>query len=73
MTHDDQPAGGVVDAIAVLAPRDRVAGVFEEPAVVGEPVEVIEYRLVDIAHGSHAAGRHAATLAMIRRPVSSRY
>src|SRR6185437_5662250 len=46
MAHDDQPAGGVVDAIAVLAPGDRVEGVLEEPAVVGEPVEVIERRLV---------------------------
>ena len=30
MAHDDQPAGGVVDAIAVLAPGDRVEGVLEE-------------------------------------------
>src|SRR5258705_318568 len=71
MAHDDQPAGGVVDAIAVLVPGDRVEGVLEEPAVVGEPVEVIERRLVQAARGSHAAGRHAGTLAAISRPASS--
>jgi hypothetical protein len=37
MAYDDQPAGGVVDAIAVLAPGNREEGVLEEPAVVGEP------------------------------------
>src|SRR5581483_365961 len=73
MAHDDQPAGGVVDAIAVLAPGSRVTGVLEEPAVVGEPDEVIEHRLVSVARGSHAAGRHAATLAVINRPANSRY
>src|SRR5689334_8549645 len=73
MAHHDQPAGGVVDAIAVLAPGGRVEGVLEEPALVGEPVQVIEHRLVGVAHGSHAAGRHAATLAVISRPASSRY
>ena len=49
----------------MLAPGDRVAGVLEEPALVGEPVQVIEHRLVSVAHGSYAAGRHAATLAVI--------
>ncbi|HEX5301868.1 MAG TPA: hypothetical protein VFW50_33245 [Streptosporangiaceae bacterium] len=73
MTHDDQPAGGVVDAIAVLAPGDRVEGVLEEPAVVGEPAEVIEHRLGRVARRRHAAGSHAATLAVISRPASSRY
>ena len=38
---------------------------LEEPAVVSEPVEVIEHRLVQAARGSHAAGRHAATLAVM--------
>src|SRR2546427_445597 len=66
-------AGGVVDAIAVLAPGDLVEGVLEEPTVVGEPVEVIERRLVQAARGGHAAGRHAGTLAAISRPASSRY
>jgi hypothetical protein len=32
--NDDQPASDVVDAIAVLAPGDRVEGVLEEPAVI---------------------------------------
>src|SRR3984893_572440 len=73
MAHDDQPAGGVVDAIAVLAPGDRAEGVLEKPAVVSEPFEVIEHRLVNVARGSRAAGGHAATLAVISRSASSRY
>src|SRR3984957_13130492 len=68
MAHDDQPAGGVVDAIAVLAPGDRMQSVLEEPAVVGEPFEVIEHRRANAGRGSHAA-----TLDLISRPVSSRY
>ena len=58
MAHDDQSAGDVVEAIAVLAPGDRVEGVLEEPAVVSEPFEVIEHRLVNVARGSHATGGH---------------
>src|SRR5580700_7954664 len=73
MAYDDQSAGDVVDAVAVLAPGDRVQGVLEEPAVVSEPFEVIEHRPVNVARGSHAAGGHAATLAVISRPASSRY
>jgi hypothetical protein len=73
MAYDDQPAGNVVDAVAVLAPGGRVEGVLEEPAVVSEPFEVIEHRLVNVARGSHAADGHAATLAVISRSASSRY
>ena len=46
---------------------------IEEPAVVSEPFEVIEHRLVNVARSSHAAGGHAATLAVISRSASSRY
>src|ERR1700685_1803636 len=73
MADDDQPPGDVVDAVAVLTPGGRVEGVLEEPAVVGEPFEGSEYRLVNAARGSHAAGGHAATLAVISRPASSQY
>ena len=68
MAHDDQPAGGVVKAVAVLAPGNRTQGVLEEPAVVGEPFEVIEHRLVNVTRGSHAA-----TLAVMSRSARSRY
>jgi hypothetical protein len=73
MAYHDQPAGDVIDAVAVLAPRDRMQGVLEQPAVVSEPFEMVEHRLVTAARRSHAADGHAATLAVISRPASSRY
>src|ERR1700722_16270901 len=56
----------------MLAPGDRVESVLEEPAIVGEPLEMIEHRLADIRGGGDAAGCHAATLAGIRGQASSR-
>jgi hypothetical protein len=41
---DQQAAGHVVHAVAVLAPDDRVAGVLEQAGVVGEAGDVLPAR-----------------------------
>jgi hypothetical protein len=73
MAYHDQPAGDVVDAVAMFASGNRVTCMLEEPALVSEAFEVIEHRLVDDARGRPAAGGHAAALAAISWHASSRY
>ena len=40
--HDDEPAGDVVDAVAVLGSRLGQQRMFEDATPVGEPVQMIE-------------------------------
>src|SRR5258708_31433754 len=68
--HNHQPAGHVVDAVAVLAPGEGVEGMLEQPAVVREPFQGIEHPLANTPPRRLPSGGHSAPLPVLIRPAS---
>src|SRR5690349_512065 len=60
-TGDDQRSRHVVDAVTVFRAGHRIQRVLEQSALIGECIEMVEYRRRTHDARAHAATAHAAT------------